>query len=76
MSLRVILTPEAQSDIIHIDPVIQARILDKSAWMGENGEFLRPSLYREKNGAAASGIATVTIGLSTRLTGRAESCLC
>ncbi len=38
---HVILVPEAQSDIKHLDPGIQTRILDKLAWMGENVDLLR-----------------------------------
>jgi len=38
---RVILTPEAQLDIQHLDPSLQTRILDKLAWIGQNAKFLR-----------------------------------
>ena len=38
---RVILTPEAQQDIRHLDPSLQTRTLDKLAWIGENARFLR-----------------------------------
>lgn len=40
-AFRVILVPEAQSDIEHLEPMTQTRILDKLAWMGENAELLR-----------------------------------
>ena len=36
----VLLTPEAEADIKRLDPVLQTRILDKLAWMGENAELL------------------------------------
>jgi mRNA interferase RelE/StbE len=37
----VVLTPEAQSDILRLDPAIQTRILNRLDWMGENAELLR-----------------------------------
>ena len=40
-AFRVILTPEAQQDIRRLDPSLQARILDKLAWMGQNVGLLR-----------------------------------
>ncbi len=40
-SFQVFLTPEAQADILRLDPVLQMRILDKLEWMGQNAELLR-----------------------------------
>jgi mRNA interferase RelE/StbE len=37
----VILTPEAQRDILQLDPVVQTRILDRIEWMGENADLIR-----------------------------------
>lgn len=37
----VILTPEAQQDILRLDPSVQTRILDKLEWMGINAELIR-----------------------------------
>ena len=39
-AFQVILTPEAQSDIERLDPVLQARLLDKVEWMGQNADLL------------------------------------
>ncbi len=38
---EVILTPEAQADIRHLDPSVQTRVLDRLEWMGENVELMR-----------------------------------
>ncbi|MFP4396123.1 MAG: type II toxin-antitoxin system RelE family toxin [Anaerolineales bacterium] len=40
-AFRVILTPEAQTDIKQLDAPLQTRILDKLAWMGQNAKYLR-----------------------------------
>ncbi len=37
---EVILTPEAQADIRHLDPSVQTRFLDRLEWMGENVELM------------------------------------
>ena len=37
----VILTPEAQADILRLDPPVQSRVLDKLEWMAENVRLLR-----------------------------------
>lgn len=37
----IILTPEAQNDILKLDPVIQTRILSRLDWMSKNAEVLR-----------------------------------
>lgn len=37
----VILTPEAQQDILRLDAAVQTRILDKLEWMGDNAELIR-----------------------------------
>jgi len=39
-AFQVILTPEAQSDIERLDPVLQTRLLDKVEWMGQNADLL------------------------------------
>jgi len=38
---QVTLTPEAQTDVKHLDPAVQTRILNKLEWMGQNAELLR-----------------------------------
>lgn len=40
-AFEVVVTPEAEADIVGLDPVVQTRILTKLEWMGENGELLR-----------------------------------
>ena len=37
----VILTPEAQHDILRLDSVVQTRILNRIEWVGENAELIR-----------------------------------
>jgi mRNA interferase RelE/StbE len=37
----VILTPEAQRDILRLDAGVQTRILNRIEWMGENAELIR-----------------------------------
>jgi mRNA interferase RelE/StbE len=37
----VLVTPEAQADILSLTASIQRRLLDKLEWIGENAEFLR-----------------------------------
>uniref|UniRef100_A0A7C1FUP4 Type II toxin-antitoxin system RelE/ParE family toxin n=1 Tax=Caldilinea aerophila TaxID=133453 RepID=A0A7C1FUP4_9CHLR len=37
----VILTPEAQRDILRLDVGVQTRILNRIEWMGENVELIR-----------------------------------
>ena len=37
----VVLTPEAQRDILRLDAVVQTRILNRIEWMGENAELIR-----------------------------------
>lgn len=39
--LSVLITPEAQIDIRRLDPSVQARVLDKIAWMSANADVLR-----------------------------------
>lgn len=43
---EVIVTPEAQADIGRLDPTLQARVLDRIEWMGENAEVMRHLLLR------------------------------
>jgi mRNA interferase RelE/StbE len=43
---RVILMPEAQTDIKRLDPALQTRILNKLEWMGQNAELLRHQALR------------------------------
>ena len=38
---QIILTPEAQTDIRHLNPALQTRLLNKLEWMGQNTELLR-----------------------------------
>jgi len=38
---KVILTPEAQTDISRLDPAVQTRILNRLEWVGQNAEPLR-----------------------------------
>jgi len=38
----VILTPEAQRDILRLDAGVQTRLLNRIEWMGENAELIRP----------------------------------
>ena len=45
-SFVVILTPEAQQDILRLDVSVQTRILDKLDWMGENAEFIRHQMLK------------------------------
>jgi mRNA-degrading endonuclease RelE of RelBE toxin-antitoxin system len=45
-SFVVILTPEAQEDILRLDVSVQTRILDKLEWMGENAEFIRHQMLK------------------------------
>ena len=40
-AFRVILTPEAQSDVLRLDSSMQKRILDKLEWIGEHAQLLR-----------------------------------
>jgi mRNA interferase RelE/StbE len=40
-AFQVVLTPEAQADILRLDSDVQTRILDKLEWMGQNAELLR-----------------------------------
>jgi mRNA interferase RelE/StbE len=37
----VILTPEAQRDILRLDASVQTRLLNRIEWMGENAELIR-----------------------------------
>jgi len=48
---RVILTPEAQTDIKCLDPGLQTRILNKLEWMGQNAELLRHQVLKGKEWA-------------------------
>ena len=38
---QVILTPEAQTDLQHLNPALQRRLLNKLEWIGQNAELLR-----------------------------------
>lgn len=38
---RVILMPEAQTDMKRLEPALQMRLLNKLEWMGQNAELLR-----------------------------------
>lgn len=38
---KVILMPEAQTDIKRLNPALQTRLLNKLEWMGQNAELLR-----------------------------------
>jgi mRNA interferase RelE/StbE len=37
----VILTPEAQRDILRLNAPVQTRLLDRIAWIGANAELVR-----------------------------------
>jgi mRNA interferase RelE/StbE len=37
----VILTPEAQHDILRLDRTVQNRMLNRIEWIGENAELMR-----------------------------------
>lgn len=37
----VIVTPEAQRDLLRLDPAVQTRLLNRIDWMGENAGLLR-----------------------------------
>ncbi|MBI5649180.1 MAG: hypothetical protein HZC40_01835 [Chloroflexi bacterium] len=37
----VILTPEAQRDVLRLDTTVQTRILDRIEWIGANAELIR-----------------------------------
>ena len=37
----VILTPEAQRDILRLDAAVQTRIVNRIEWMGNNAELIR-----------------------------------
>jgi mRNA interferase RelE/StbE len=43
---RVILMPEAQTDIKRLDPALQMRLLNKLEWLGQNAELLRHQALR------------------------------
>lgn len=38
---RVIITPEAQADIIRLDSRVRTRILNRLDWIGDNAQALR-----------------------------------
>ena len=40
-AFEVVLTLEAQSDIVSLDAAVQMRILNRIEWMGQNAELLR-----------------------------------
>jgi mRNA interferase RelE/StbE len=40
-AFKIVLIPEAQSDIVRLDSSLQTRILDKLEWMGENAQLIR-----------------------------------
>lgn len=40
-TLSVLLTTEAQADILRLDVPLRRRILDKLAWIGENAALIR-----------------------------------
>jgi mRNA interferase RelE/StbE len=56
---EVILTPEAQADIGRLDPSLQARVLDRLEWMGENAELMRHLALR---GAECAGCFRYRLG--------------
>ncbi len=43
---QVILTSEAQADLLRLAPTIQQRILDRPQWMGDNATLLRHEALR------------------------------
>ncbi len=45
---EVVLTPEAQSDIVRLDAAVQTRILNRIEWMGQNAELLRHQALQGK----------------------------
>jgi mRNA interferase RelE/StbE len=45
-TFRVVLTPEAQSDLRSLDPASQTRILDKLEWVGDSADLLRHQAMR------------------------------
>lgn len=58
-TFQVILMPEAQADIMRLDPAVQMRILDKLNWMGENARLLR---HQALQGQEWSGCFKYRIG--------------
>ena len=56
---QVILVPEAQTDIKHLTPAIQTRILDKLAWIGKHAELLH---HQPLKGEAWSGCFKYRVG--------------
>ena len=44
----VILTPEAQNDVLALSDVIQKRILDKLEWIGANAQLIRHQALQGK----------------------------
>jgi mRNA interferase RelE/StbE len=45
-AFSVILMPEAQGDIGRLDPIVQARILNRLQWMSENADEIRHEQLR------------------------------
>ena len=45
---EVVLTPEAQFDIVRLDAAVQTRILNRIEWMGQNAELLRHQALQGK----------------------------
>jgi len=45
-TFKIILTPEAQADVIRLDHPLQTRILNKLEWIGQNASLLRHQALR------------------------------
>ncbi len=56
---KVILMPEAQEDVKHLDPTLQTRILDKLEWIGQHVAVLR---HQALQGEEWSGCFKYRIG--------------
>lgn len=52
----VILTSEAQQDILRLDAAVQTRILDKLERMGDHAKLIRHQPLKGRNGVAATSI--------------------
>lgn len=44
----VVLTPEAQRDILRLDAVLQTRLLNRIEWLGESVELIRHQALQGK----------------------------
>jgi len=60
----VVLTPEAQRDILRLDAALQTRLLNRLEWLGENVELVRHQALQgeEKSGTVVSNTASAITG--------------